>query len=155
MSTTNIDDVRLRGALAAEHLQPLLENLLALRLDVKQAHWNLQGPHFRDIHLELDELAGELEGWIDEVAERIVTVGHPADGRAATVANADSAGGFPGGFVRDLDAGSAIADGVDAVVAAGRGRLEALERDLVSQDLVIGVLSGLEKRLWMLRSRAA
>ncbi len=155
MSTTTIDDVRLRGVLASEHLQPLLENLLALRLDVKQAHWNLQGVHFRDIHLELDELAGELDGWIDEVAERIVTVGHPADGRAATVANAGVAGGFPAGFVRDLDAAARIADGVEAVVAAGRGRLEALERDLVSQDLVIGVLSGLEKRLWMLRSRAA
>lgn len=155
MSTSTIDDVRLRGALAAEHLQPLLENLLALRLDVKQAHWNLQGVHFRDIHLELDELAGELDGWIDEVAERIVAVGHPADGRAATVAKADTAGGFPAGFVGDLAAASTIADGLEAVAAAGRGRLEALERDLVSQDLVIGVLSGLEKRLWMLRSRAA
>ncbi len=153
MSTTTIDDARIRGALASEHLQPLLENLLALRLDVKQAHWNLQGVHFRDI--QRGELAGELDGWIEEVAERIVTAGHAADGRAQTVANAGAVGGSPAGFVRDLDAASTIADGVEAVVAAGRGRREALERDLVSQDLVIGALSGLEKRLWMLRSRAA
>jgi starvation-inducible DNA-binding protein len=154
MSTT-IDDVRVRGALASVHLQPLLADLIALRLDVKQAHWNMQGPHFRDVHLELDELAGELDGWTDEVAERIVAMGHPADGRAATVAGAPVAGRFPAGFVRDLDAGAVIADGVEGVVARARGRLDALEPDLVSQDLVIGVVAGLEKRLWMLRSRAA
>lgn len=140
---------------ATQHLQPLLTELLALRLDVKQAHWNVQGRHFRNLHLALDELAQDLDGWIDAVAERIVAAGVPADGRPATVAAQATAPAFPEGFVSDETTVEAVATALAAVAADARRRLPSLEQDLVSQDLVIDVVHGLEKHLWMLRSQLA
>lgn len=144
-----------RTALAREHLQPLLVDLLALRLDAKQVHWNIRGRHFRDIHLELDDLAAELDGWIDETAERLVTLGVAADGRAATIADAANVPEPPAGFVGDLDVLAILGAEIESLVEATRRRLEALDADLVTQDLVIGIIGGLEKRHWMLRSRVS
>ncbi|EUA58454.1 starvation-inducible DNA-binding protein/fine tangled pili major subunit [Mycobacterium intracellulare 1956] len=40
----------------ATNLQRVLVNLVELHLQGKQAHWNVIGSNFRDLHLQLDEL---------------------------------------------------------------------------------------------------
>ena len=67
-------------------LQDNLTNLIDLALLMKQAHWNVVGPNFRSIHLQLDEIIDSVRAGSDEVAERIVTLGIPADGRVSTIA---------------------------------------------------------------------
>jgi len=42
---------------------------------VKKHHWNVSGAEFRDIHLFLDEVAGDVEDGIDELAERVGAIG--------------------------------------------------------------------------------
>src|SRR5699024_7085245 len=71
-STTEVTDA----------LQAALVDLVDISLIGKQAHWNLYGPHFRSVHLHLDEIIDESRAASDDVAERLVTIGHPADGRA-------------------------------------------------------------------------
>jgi starvation-inducible DNA-binding protein len=75
-----------RHAVAAE-LEPMLIELTDLALTAKQAHWNLTGPNFRSIHLQLDDLATDARSWSDRVAERIVALGVAADARLETVAD--------------------------------------------------------------------
>ena len=40
------------------NFQRVLVDLIALELVGKQAHWNIVGPNFRDLHLNLDEVVG-------------------------------------------------------------------------------------------------
>ena len=135
---------------AADELQSFLIELTDLALTGKQAHWNLQGPHFLTRHEQLDTLVNDARLWGDEVAERIVAIGTAADGRVTTVAEATPLAGFPAGFVADDKVVGLIVDRLDVIIERTRERISALaELDPVSQDLVIGIQHGLEKHRWM------
>jgi starvation-inducible DNA-binding protein len=133
-----------------EQLQPLLVELTDLGLSAKQAHWNLRGPQFRPVHLELDELVDDVRNWADQVAERLVALDIPADGRVGTVGADSPFAEFPEGFVSVDKALAAVIERLDVVIVGVRDRIDQLGRvDLVSQDLLVGVASGLEKHRWM------
>jgi starvation-inducible DNA-binding protein len=133
-------------------LQSMLVELIDLALIGKQAHWNVEGPHFRSLHLELDELVDTWRTLGDQVAERGVTLGGVPDGQAATVASFSRIAPLPAGHLRDYDVVREIADRVTEVAARARARIEAVaSHDPVSEDLLIAVAGTLEKQLWMLR----
>ena len=88
---------------AGELLQKTLVDLLDLSLVAKQAHWNLVGRQFHDVHLHLDELVATARGYADKVAERAAAIGVSPDGRAATVAKSTGVPEFPSGWVSDRD----------------------------------------------------
>jgi starvation-inducible DNA-binding protein len=133
-------------------LQSMLVELIDLALIGKQAHWNVEGPHFRSLHLELDELVDTWRTLGDQVAERGVTLGGVPDGQAATVASFSQIAPLPAGHLRDYDVVREVADRVTEVAARARARIEAVaSHDPVSEDLLIAVAGTLEKQLWMLR----
>ena len=135
---------------AVDELQSFLIELTDLALTGKQAHWNLQGAHFLTRHEQLDTLVNDARLWSDEVAERIVAIGAPADGRVATVAEATPLAGFPAGFVADDKVVGLLVDRLDTIIGRTNERIHALgEIDPVSQDLVIGIQRDLEKYRWM------
>jgi starvation-inducible DNA-binding protein len=68
-----------RKAVAAQ-LNILLAASVDLRQQAKQAHWNVKGPQFASLHALFDEVAGEVDEWTDELAERAVTLGGIARG---------------------------------------------------------------------------
>src|SRR5437879_13371434 len=111
-----------REVVVAE-LQPLLVELTDLGLTAKQAHWNVTGPLFRPLHLQLDELADDARGWTDQVAERIVAVGSAADGRVDTVAADTPLASFPAGLVEDVKVVVGIVQRLDEVVGRTRPRV--------------------------------
>ena len=74
----------------AAALQASLVDLVDLSLVAKQAHWNLVGRQFHDVHLHLDELVATARDYSDKVAERMSAIGVPPDGRARTVTRARS-----------------------------------------------------------------
>ncbi|TAK21814.1 MAG: DNA starvation/stationary phase protection protein [Chloroflexota bacterium] len=142
-----------RRLAAADILQELLVDTIDLSLQAKQAHWNLRGPMFRDIHLLLDELVEEAGVVADRLAERCLALGVAADGRLTTLARNTHLEPFPGGRIADHQVVELIGAGLQTVSEVGRSRLGQLgELDLVSQDLVIEVLDGIEKRLWLLEA---
>ena len=133
-------------------LQARLSDALDLEAQAKQAHWNVYGPQFRSVHLQLDEVVAELRTYSDDVAERLVAIGGKPDGRAETVV-ADSA-------VTDYEAGPVAADKVvaqfeerlTATATRIRDELPELEADAPTQDLLTQVAFGLEKQAWMFRA---
>ena len=140
--------------IAVDELQSFLLELTDLALTGKQAHWNLQGPHFLTRHEQLDTVVADARVWSDEVAERIVAIGAPADGRVTTVAEATPLADFPAGFVADDKVVGLIVDRLDTIIERTNERIRALgEIDPVSQDLVIGIQRGLEKHRWMWASQ--
>ena len=57
-----------------ELLNQHLADVLDLRLQAKQAHWNLKGPHFIALHELLDKIADGVEEFSDDIAERAVAL---------------------------------------------------------------------------------
>jgi starvation-inducible DNA-binding protein len=137
----------------SEALQGALVDLVDLSLVAKQIHWNVVGPRFRSIHLQLDEVVDTARLHSDTVAERASTLGVSPDGRAATVATSSGIGVTPDGWVKDTDAVGALVDALGAVIGRMRGRVAATgEADPVSQDIFIGITADLEKHHWMFQA---
>ena len=69
----------------ASNLQKVLTDLIELHVQGKQAHWNLVGTNFRDLHLQLDEIMASARLLADQTAERMRSLHALPDGRSATV----------------------------------------------------------------------
>ncbi len=64
----------------AAHLKRLLADSYTLYLQTHNFHWNVTGKQFRDLHLMFEEHYNELSIAVDDIAERIRTLGSPAPG---------------------------------------------------------------------------
>ncbi|MEU6129293.1 DNA starvation/stationary phase protection protein [Saccharopolyspora sp. NPDC047091] len=137
-------------------LQGTLLDMIDLHLVAKQAHWNVVGRFFRDVHLQLDELVSVARGFADDVAERAAALGISPDGRAATVAEASGVPRFESGWRSDKEVITAIVDALAVVIRRLRGRIDETDKtDLVSQDLLIAIAQELEKSHWMWQAQLA
>ncbi|MEV0225997.1 DNA starvation/stationary phase protection protein [Streptomyces sp. NPDC050704] len=137
----------------SDALQGALVDLVDLSLVAKQIHWNVVGPRFRSVHLQLDEVVDTARLHSDTVAERASTLGVSPDGRAATVASSSGIGAVPDGWVKDTDAVGALVRALAAVIVRMRERVQGTgEADPVSQDIFIGITADLEKHHWMFQA---
>jgi len=142
--------------ITAGALQATLVDLVDLSLVAKQAHWNLVGRQFHDVHLHLDELVDTARTYSDKVAERLAAIGVSPDGRARTVSAASTVPDFAAGWVTDRDVIRQVFESVDVVVRGVRPRIEETEKaDLVSQDLLIALTADLEEARWMWQAQNA
>ncbi|MEV0182716.1 DNA starvation/stationary phase protection protein [Streptomyces sp. NPDC050625] len=131
-------------------LQDTLVDLLGLSLIGKQAHWNIVGPRFRSIHLQLDEVVATARTHSDTVAERAAALGVPPDGRPETIAATFALPGTKDGWLRDTEVVKLLVETLEAAVGRLRERIDATEKpDPVTQDLLIGITADLEKQRWM------
>jgi starvation-inducible DNA-binding protein len=135
-------------------LQAALVELVDLALVGKQAHWNVTGPQFRSVHLELDEIVALARMSSDRVAERLATIGVSPDGRAETVGTSSELSPYPDGFVSATETVERISKTIETIAVRMKERIRRLgEPDPVSQDILIGITDELEKAEWMLRSQ--
>lgn len=70
----------------AEGLKRLLADSYTLYLQTHNFHWNVTGARFRELHLMFEEHYTELATAVDEIAERIRTLGVNAPGTYAAFA---------------------------------------------------------------------
>jgi starvation-inducible DNA-binding protein len=96
------------------HLQALLNARLADALDLysqtKQAHWNVKGPNFYQLHLLFDGLAEKIQGHVDVFAERVTALGGTALGTVRMSAAHSSLSEFPENLTTDVAFVKALAD---------------------------------------------
>ncbi|MFG6193721.1 Dps family protein [Nonomuraea sp. JJY05] len=139
----------------AEALQGALVDLIDLSLVAKQAHWNLIGPHFRPIHLQLDELTELARSHMDTIAERAVAVGINPDGRSTTVARSTKLQQPESGWIEDGKVVATITGLLDGISKRMHERVRATdEPDPVTQDLLIAVAQDIDKQHWMFQAQA-
>ncbi|HXG42240.1 MAG TPA: DNA starvation/stationary phase protection protein [Dehalococcoidia bacterium] len=139
-------DTRVKVASA---LQKALAHVMDLSLQAKQAHWNIYGPNFRSLHLQLDEVVNDARTYADLLAERMLALGVPAAGQAADIARGSTLEPLPDGELRDEDVVRLMVDRLGKTAAVCRTAMDEVEEDLASQDILIDVVKGLEKHLWM------
>jgi len=136
-----------------EALSRLLADSYTLYLKTHNYHWNVTGPMFNTLHTLFETEYTELALAVDEIAERVRTLGAPAPGSYAEFARLTRVKeGQPGtkalDMVRDLGADQTIlADAARAVVEAAEAA-----GDQASADLGVRRIDVHEKNAWMLRS---
>ena len=139
-----------------ELLNARLSDLVDLKSQVKQAHWNVKGPNFIGLHELFDQIASAVDEYVDEVAERVVQLGGVALGTTRVAAAKSTLPEYPlkisggGDHVEALSSALAheaklVRTGIDA--AAGQG-------DADTADLLTGVSRGLDKWLWFVEAHA-
>ena len=137
----------------ASGLKRLLADTYTLYLKTHNYHWNVTGPRFRDLHLLWEEQYTELAVAVDDVAERIRTLGHPAPGtyrEFAGLTSIDEPEGVPDAeaMLKDLIAAQ------ESVVRTAREILPPAQSvgDESSASLIADRMVVHEKAAWMLRS---
>lgn len=136
----------------ARELQGLLDDIIDLRLQTKQAHWNLVGPLYLPVHEFLGDAADRYAKYADRAAERSLSLGYSVDGRPSTVAGASGLARFPNGFVRDSEAIDLISDRLDTIAIRTRKRMEIVGKlDGVTENMMQEFIEGFEHDLWQLR----
>ncbi|MEU8961083.1 DNA starvation/stationary phase protection protein [Streptomyces sp. NPDC048491] len=134
-------------------LKGALVDLVDLSLVAKQVHWNVIGPRFRSVHLQLDDVVATARQHSDTVAERASALGVNPDGRAATLAGASAIGTVPDGWIKDTEAVQVLVTALGRIIERMRERItETAEPDPVSQDLLITLTGELEKHAWMFQA---
>lgn len=156
MSTVPAIDIGIsakdRSAIS-DALSKVLADSFVLYLKTHNYHWNVTGPMFQTLHVMFMDQYTELWNALDEIAERIRSLGFPAPGTFKEFARLSSMKEAEGtlnadGMIRD------IISGQDAVTRAARSALKIAEKadDQPTVDILVQRLQIHEKNAWMLRS---
>ena len=137
-------------------LQDRLYGLLDLTLVIKHAHWNVVGVGFIAVHEMLDEHLIAIRKMVDEVAERIATLGFVPNGLAGGLVEARNWDDYALGRA-SVDAHLAALNLVyTGVIEDHRKALEKAESlDPVTTDLFTQQLGPLELYQWFVRAHLA
>jgi starvation-inducible DNA-binding protein len=153
MTAINIGITEENRLTIAEGLKSLLADSYTLYLQTHNFHWNVTGPQFRELHLMFEEHYTELAVAVDDIAERIRTLGVAAPGTYKAFAALSS--------IKEVDDIPLAVDMVDIltrgheqVVRTARKVLKAAQDadDESTAALVSDRMRLHEKTAWMLRA---
>jgi starvation-inducible DNA-binding protein len=151
---TRVDIPEEKRHTVIELLNQQLADTFDLFSQTKQAHWNVKGPNFYQLHELYDELAEALLPHIDAIAERVTALGGFAMGTARMAASASRLQDYPQNAVNDLENVEALAACYASVAASTREASDQAEQqeDMDTNDLLIEVSRDLDKFLWFLEA---
>jgi starvation-inducible DNA-binding protein len=137
----------------------LLNGTLAASLDIwtqaKQAHWNVKGKDFYQLHLLFDDVAETLYEPIDNIAERITALGGIAHGTARNAAANSLIPEYPDvSTMSEEDHLNALAD---RVAKFGKHLRDGIAKcsdwnDQDTNDLFVEISREVDKKLWFIES---
>lgn len=141
------------GAKVAEVLQDRLHALNDLALTLKHVHWNVVGPHFIAVHEMLDPQVVAVRAMVDQIAERIATLGVPPVGTPGALVKARTWEDYELGRASTTDHLAALDHVYVGVITSHREPADAVaELDDVTNDLLVGHLHELELFHWFIRA---
>ncbi len=141
-----------------QEMVDLLNEQLADTFDLfsqtKQAHWNVKGPEFYQLHELYDELAGQLLEFVDMIAERATILGGVASGTARMAAEATRLPEFSNSPVGSIESVQMLVERYAALAQSTREAIDEAEQaeDMDTADLFTEVSRGLDKALWFLEA---
>ena len=134
-------------------LNRLLADEVTLYVKTRNFHWNICGPHFYSYHKLFESQYSEIEGIIDDIAEKIRSFGHIAPGSMKEFLKSSKLEECPG---EDIDAKKMMTYLLDDHEQIAR-TLRVTVTDLKEPGTVnflTGVMEKHEKMAWMLRVTA-
>lgn len=135
-------------------LAPLLADAIALKLQTKQAHWNVKGENFIALHELFDKVAAEVEDAADLIAERIVQLGGEAEGTAKSVAKRSRLEEYPFTIADGQKHAFALSSAIATFNEVAREAIDKTDDlgDAVTTDMLTEITRGLDKQLWFVES---
>lgn len=135
-------------------LQACLCDTVDLYNATRQAHWNVKGPHFGELHKLFEQFYTVLAEAGDELAERAVQLGGTANGTTQTIAAGTRLPPYPTNLYAGLDHVAALADRYALVGKSLREGIDATDEagDADTADLLTGMSREADKMLWMLEA---
>src|SRR4051812_2090259 len=127
-----------------------LADAVDLQMQLKQAHWNVKGPHFIGLHQLFDEISEAVEGYVDLIAERIVQLGGIANGTVRAAASRSRLDEYPEAIADGIAHVEAVAKALSAFGREARMSIDeanALE-DADTADMFTEISRGVDKWLW-------
>jgi len=134
----------------AESLNVLLANYSIFYQNVRGYHWNIKGEKFFELHAKFEELYNDLLLKIDEIAERILTLGHSPEHKYSVYQKQSN-----------VEESNQVSDGLQAVkeILAAFKAIILLQRDLLdlseeandegTNALMSDYIRSQEKMVWM------
>jgi starvation-inducible DNA-binding protein len=134
-------------------LNQTLADLFDLYSQTKQAHWTVRGPNFWQLHELFDAMAAAVEEPIDEIAERIATLGGLPRGTARMAAQGSKLPEFPEKF-EDLGHVATLIERYSKTANTVRKQIDQSDDlgDKSTSDLLTEVSRILDKQLWFLEA---
>src|SRR5262249_5682374 len=137
-----------------ELLNARLADCIDLQTQMKQAHWNVKGPHFIGLHELFDKINGEVAEYVDEIAERAVALGGVVEGTARMVAGRTQVPGYP---LKISDGRKHVEAVSTALAAFGKVARKAIDQadelqDADTADLFTQISRGVDKYLWFVEA---
>ena len=134
-------------------LQDRLNSLNDLALTLKHVHWNVVGPNFIAVHTMLDPQVEAVRAMVDDVAERIATLGGSPVGTPGALVKQRSWDDYSVGRAITTEHLAALDVVYSGIIESHRGAIDTTdELDLVTQDLLIGQTEQLEQFHWFIRA---
>lgn len=134
-------------------LQDRLHTLNDLQLTLKHIHWNVVGPNFIAVHEMLDPQVNAVREMVDDIAERIATLGGSPSGTPGALVAARSWDDYSVGRADTIAHLGALDLVYTGVISDHRAAIDGTEKaDPVTQDLLISQAGQLEQYHWFVRA---
>ena len=134
-------------------LQRTLTELQQLELQLKEAHWNVSGAEFYQLHIELQKHFEGVVKLADMVAQRLLAIGASADGRATTIVRTSRVPEIPGGYIDDAQVVAWFTDTYKLVGDETRQAIYDTEKDdPTTSNLLQTVESTIDEYQWQMRA---
>ncbi|CAI8883041.1 DNA protection during starvation protein [Brevibacillus sp. IT-7CA2] len=134
-------------------LNKQVANWTVLYTKLHNFHWNVKGPHFFTLHAKFEELYNEAAANLDSLAERVLSIGGKPVATLAACLNAASITEAEGSETAEQMV-ETIARDFSILVDELKLAMETADQadDEATADMLLGIRSGLEKHIWMLKS---
>ena len=133
-----------------------LADVIDLQAQLKQAHWNVKGPHFIGLHELFDKIAEEVEDYVDMIAERIVQLGGIAEGTVRVSAGRSRLDEYPLAIADGAAHVEAVARALSTFGREARMTIEETDKlgDADTADLFTEISRGIDKWLWFVEAHS-
>jgi starvation-inducible DNA-binding protein len=135
-------------------LNDRLADAIDLQSQIKQAHWNVKGPHFIALHELFDKISDAVLDQIDEIAERITSLGGTAEGTVAVAARRSKLKNYPLSITAGKDHLYYLSTQLAAFGKSVRAAIDDTDKlgDADTADLFTGISRDVDKYLWFLEA---
>lgn len=155
MAYTNTENLT-KGVKTQAVLNQLVADLSQFATIIHQTHWYMRGNDFLTLHPQMDEFMDGINDQLDEVAERLITIGGAPFSTLTEFAENTKLSDEPGTYDKSMnDRMERLIDGYRYLQGVyGEGiEIAGEEGDNVTEDMLIDFKGSVEKTIWMLTAK--
>jgi len=133
-----------------------LADAVDLQTQLKQAHWNVKGPHFIGLHELFDQVDEAVESYVDLIAERIVQLGGVAEGTVRVAAARSRLEEYPLNIADGHAHVEAVAKALSTFGQEARATISQADEldDADTADIFTEISRGIDKWLWFVEAHS-